>query len=110
MRCNVDLRKANQPCPRTCAECQLGPCKKYVRPREPKGVCWANRCERFGHPVYDEGGELVALILESDTDNQTALRKLIDILQAELNAPRETPRFIPRPGPFETAEESEVEP
>lgn len=26
--CNVDLRKGNQPVPRTCAECGLGPCRR----------------------------------------------------------------------------------
>lgn len=31
MACNQDLQRANQPYPRTCADCGLGPCKKYPR-------------------------------------------------------------------------------
>ena len=29
MACNEDLKKENRPYPRTCADCGLGPCKKY---------------------------------------------------------------------------------
>ena len=29
MACNEDLKKEGKPYPRTCADCFLGPCKKY---------------------------------------------------------------------------------
>lgn len=29
MACNKDLQALDQPYPRTCADCGLGPCKKY---------------------------------------------------------------------------------
>jgi len=31
MACNKDLQADNQPYPRTCADCGLGPCKKYPK-------------------------------------------------------------------------------
>ena len=47
-QCTEDLRKAGKTYPRTCAECGLGPCKRY--PKIPSYVAEENRVLYYCHP------------------------------------------------------------
>lgn len=54
-----------------------------------KGVNWDGWIETFGRPVYDGDGETIALLCDSNNDQATDLRNLIEILEDELKRKEE---------------------
>ena len=96
MACSEELRRQGQPCPRTCEDCGLGPCKNY--PKEgafalhPKAdpsrsvdletkILWIRSAYHIEFETLDMPGKLVAtkIVISKDIISDLDRRVAVDL-------------------------------
>ncbi len=93
MACNEDLKKQGQACPRTCADCGMGPCKKYgLQPLPQNGsatvfVLWGQ--------YSDKSGEVFGGAYESEDDAQGA-KEMVERFSPSMSVKIEPIAFVKR--------------